>query len=292
MEVLLVPVPPLPFFRSPRDNDALAGRGGLASGARTPVTRIGSTGAREMGPGSAPDAIDSPVMLVDDGRSALTVLNEARDHADRIATNLDQLEQATTGVAGVAKLLGRLKDIAVVASSRDVEPPKRAVLQRTLDQALAEIDTLANGTLVDPNQVRSSVRTVRSTSQQGQSAAGATLTPFRQIGTAALGLDDIAVRSVDQAIAAAGALDLASERLERVSDSLKRATARLEDELAGVTSPPVTATGELALGNTTAAFGSTIGLRSDLLANPVGATRAQSSLAVARVFRLLDSASK
>ena len=225
-------------------------------------------------------------MLVDDGRSALTALNEARNQAEQIGANLDQLETATKGAASVEKLLGRIQDIVVVAAGRDVEPAQRAVLQRQLDQTLADIDALAEGTLVRPDLLRLSVRTdVRS----GQQGTDETPVPFKLIGSAALGLSDIAVRSSDQAIAAAGALDLAKSRLERTAGSLRRATARFEDDLAGLTSPPVTSTGELALGNTTAAFGSTISLRSDLLANPGDATRVQSGLDVSRVFRLLDS---
>lgn len=286
MEARLVPVPPLPFSRSPRDSDALSGRGGLTGGARTPVTRIGAaspTDATAVGP---LEASDTPAMLVDDGRSALTVLNEAREQAEQIGAKLDQLETATKGAAGVEKLLGRLQDIVVVAAGRDVEPAQRAVLQRQLDQALSDIDGLAEETLAPPDLLRSSVRTVNRSGPPGAEDAPV---PFKQIGSAALGLSDIAVRSSDQAIAAAGALDLARSRLERTTSSLRRATDRLEDDLAGLTSPPVTSTGELALGNTTAAFGSTISLRSDLLSNPGEATRAQSGLDVSRVFRLLDS---
>ena len=295
VEVLLVSVPPLPFSRSPRDNDALSGRGGLTSGARTPVTRIGATNADGTSAAGPLEATDSPAMLVDDGRAALTVLNEAREQAEQIGSSLDQLETATTGLAGVEKLLGRLRDIVVVATGRNLEPSQRAVLQRGVDQTLAEIDNLADETLLDPNLLRPGVRTASSSMQatrSGQSSIAGGPKPFRQLGTTALGLTEFAVRSSDQALAAAGALDLASSRLERTADSLRRATARFEGDLAALTSPPVTSSGEMALGNTTAAFGSTIALRSDLLASPGDAMRAQSGLDVSRVFRLLDSSSR
>ena len=95
--------------------------------------------------------------------------------------------------------------------------------------------------------------------------------------------------STDQALAASGAVELATSRLQRTAGTLSRATSRLEAELVGLTSPPMTVTGEVALGNTTAAFGSAILLRSDLLAHPGDAMRAQSGLEVSRVIRLLDS---
>jgi len=290
VEVSHVSVPPLPFFRSPRDNDALPGRDGLASGARTPVTRIGAATGNEAGPAPAGEAADAPAMLVDDGRAALTVLNEARDQAEQIGASLDQLESATTGAAGVEKLLGRLRDVVVVATGRGLEPSQRAALQRGVTQSLAEIDAIADGTLLDPDLLRAGVRTVSSGGRSGQSGASGGPKPFKQIGTVALGLSEFAVRSSDQALAASGSLELATTRLERVTSSLQRAAARFEGDLAGLTSPPVTSSGELALGNTTAAFGSTIALRSDLLANPGEAMRAQAGgLEVARVFRLLDS---
>jgi flagellin-like hook-associated protein FlgL len=297
VEASLVPVPPLPFFRSPRDDDALPSRSGLAGGSRTPVARIGAAGPGDGNMASAVESAETPALRVDDGRSSLTVLNEARDQAERIGANLEQVETATTGLAGVDRLLGRLRDMVVVAAGRGLEPPQRAVLQRGVDQTLAEIDAIANETVLDQDLLRPGLRTAfssaqaRTTTATGQAGTGGPQ-PFRQLGTAALGLTEFAVRSSDQALAAAGALDLATSRLERTASSLRRATDRFEGDLAGLTSPPVTATGELALGNTTAAFGSTIALRTDLLANPGDAMRAQSDLDVSRVFRLLDSSFK
>jgi hypothetical protein len=261
----------------------------MANGAGAPVTRIGATDAGDPGAAGVAGAADTPAMLVDDGRAALTILNEARDQAVEIGESLDQLESASTGASGVEKLLGRLRDIVVVAAGRGLEPAQRAALQRGVNQTLDEIDALAEETLLDPDLLRSGVRTVSSGVPVGQPGANGGPKPFRQIGTAALGLSELAVRSSDQALAASGSLDLATTRLERVTSSLQRAAARFEGDLAALTSPPVTSTGELALGNTTAAFGSTIALRSDLLANPGDAMRAQASLEVARVFRLLDS---
>lgn len=287
-----MPVSPLPFFRSPRDNDALPGRGGLAGGVRSPVTRIGATNPNDVSGVPSAEAPDAPAMLVEDGRVALSILNEARDQAEQIGESLNQLESAATGASGVERSLGRLRDIVVVATGRGLEPAQRAVLQRGVDQTLAEIDALAEETLLDPDLLRTGVRTVSAAKQAGQTGMSGGPRPFRQIGTAALGLSEFAVRSSDQALAAAGSLDLATSRLERVTSSLQRAAARFEGDLDGLTSPPVTSTGELALGNTTAAFGSTISLRSDLLANPAEAMRAQSGLEVSRVFRLLDSSSK
>ncbi|MGE3268433.1 MAG: hypothetical protein AB7P40_06780 [Chloroflexota bacterium] len=222
-------------------------------------------------------------MLVDDGRGALTILNEARTQAEQIGKNLEQLATASRGVSRVVNLLDQLRDVTVAAVSRELAPAQRAALQRQIDQALGEIDAVASGTLVDERELRGAVRPV----SQGDDAPQ--LVPFRAIGTSALGLTDLAVRSSDQAIAAAGAIDLATSRVRRSSDAVNRATVRLENDLAGLTGPPVTASGELSLGNSTAAFRSTILLRSDLIASPGEAMRAQADLEVSRVVRLLDT---
>jgi hypothetical protein len=285
LEASPVPVSPLPFFRSPQDNDALDGRGSLAGGAQPSAARFGTGGAVDVSVAGAPHGSDAPALLVDDGRVALTVLNETRAEAARIGASLEQLETADTAAGHVDRLLGRLRDAVTVAIRPDLEPAQRAVLQRSVDQMLGEIDGLAEGTVLERDLLRIGVRTP---SPRRDSSP----TPFRQIGTVALGLTDLAVRSSDQALAAAGALDLASARLERTSSTVRRAIARSEHDLAGLTSPPVTATGELALGNTMAAFGGTIQLRSELLANPGEAMRAQSDIEVSRVFRLLDSSER
>jgi hypothetical protein len=226
----------------------------------------------------------SPAILAEDGRAAVTVLNEARDQAAVVAAGLDQLEAAGAGLARVQQLVGRLRDVAVVAVDRGLQPADRAALQRQVDLALSEIATVADETLVDDDLA------LKGAPAPGSGASGGTqATPFRAISTGALGIAGLAVRSPDQALAAAGALDVAAVRLERRAGTLGNATARLQDALNGLVSPTTTATGERAIGSGTAALSATMLLRAQLTRNPQEAARAQGGLEVSRVAWLLDA---
>jgi hypothetical protein len=256
-------------------------------GSRGPTTRhIGN------GPGAGPDAgltdgADQPALLTDDGRGAVTILNEARNRALQVGNSLEQLAVTGAGLTRVQKLVERMRDVAVVAFDRSLEPAERARLQRQVDLALTEIDAISDDTPIDEQVLQGHVKTAGAV-QHGQTSRSRP-TPFRAIGTAALGLSDLAVRSSDQALAASGALDVATSRLQRRSESLGRATTRLEAELDGLTSPGTTATGDAALGNSTVALSSSMLLRRQLVSNPDRAVQSQAILDVARVMRLLDS---
>ncbi|MCC7368682.1 MAG: hypothetical protein IT306_09675 [Chloroflexi bacterium] len=247
------------------------------------IARIGPADDAESGLLSSIDGGGTPAMLVDDSRASIAALNEARDRAAQVGTGLEQLESAADSATTVKTLLAQLGDAVVVSTGHGMQPQERAALQRQVNELLGEIDSLADGTLFNQELLRPGIR-----SASGQTATPA---PFKQISTSALGLTELSVRSSDQAVAASGALDLAGTRLDRAADAVRRAQARLEDDLDALTSPPLTATGELALGNSTAAFGTTIQLRSDLLSSPGDALLAQSGLDVSRVFRLLDTSS-
>jgi flagellin len=227
-----------------------------------------------------PDDPLSPAILAEDGRGTVTILNEARDQATRVAGGLEQLQTAGAGLTRVQKLVGRLRDVAVVALDRGLHPADRAALQRQVDLVLTEIDTVADETMVDDGLLH----------EGASGGSGRTqLTPFRAIGTSTLGIAGLAVRSSDQALAAAGALDVATARLERSAGTLSSATSRLQDELHGLTSPMTTATGQTALGSTTAALSSTMMLRAQLAAHSQEAAQAQAGLEPSRVRWLLDS---
>jgi hypothetical protein len=223
-------------------------------------------------------------MLAEDGRSAVMILNEARDRAGRVAEGLKQLETAGAELARVQQLVARLRDVAVVALDRSIHPAERAALQRQVDLVLTDIDTVADETLVDGGLLHAEVASV--------GAGGTRPTPFGAIGTSMLGLAGLAVRSSDQALAATGALDVATTRLERSAGTLSRATARLQDVLLGLTSPMTTAICQTALGSMTAALSPTIMRRAHLASNPQEAAQAQAELDIARVKRLLDSSSR
>jgi flagellin-like hook-associated protein FlgL len=212
-------------------------------------------------------------------------LHEAREHAARIGLRIEQVQTASEGVSWVQALVAQLGDIAVVGLDRALPPSQRAALQRQVDQTLQEIDTVSGDTPVDDSMLRGRfVADVR-----GEQAA---LTPFRDISAAALGLDGLAVRSTDQALAASGALDLAATRLQRTGRLLASASDRLQDALIGLTSPTTTATGEPALGSASTALGSSMLLRNQLLGSPDQSVQAQSGLDAARVRRLLDTSSQ
>jgi hypothetical protein len=284
MEPPLVPVSPVPHSRPNRDHDALAGRGGLVGGSRGSTPRPVS-GGPESGTESSPgESGNRPAVLTDDGRTPVALLSETRDRALEVGSSLEQLASAGDGLTQVQKLVERMRDAAVVAMDRSLQPPERARLQRQIDLALSEIDIVADDTLIDEALLQD-----RLAPPGADRAGGARPTPFRAIGTAALGLSDVAVRSSEQALAASGALDVANTRLQRRSESLSRMVARLEEELDGLTNPGTTATGDVALGNGTVALSSSMLLRRQLVVNADGAVRAQAGLDVARVMRLLDS---
>jgi hypothetical protein len=214
----------------------------------------------------------------------VTVLNEARDEAGRLADALSQLDGAGTGVARVAKLLGRLRDVTVVAMDAGLQPADRATLQRQVDLVLGEIDATSEDTRLDEGLLRLSGPTVRASDQQPSDPV-----PLRAIGTAGLGLTGLAVRSSDQAVAASGALDIASARLQRSAGLIDGALVRLQDRFAALTSPVTTATGGPALMGETAALTSSMLVRRQLLANPEQAKDAQADLDVSRVRWLMGS---
>src|SRR6185295_13185515 len=99
--------------------------------------------------------------------------------------------------------------IAVVAVDRGLQPADRATLQRQVDQALGEIDTTSEQTILDEGLLRDGGPVMR----PADGDASRQRVPFRAISTAMLGLTGLAVRSSDQALAAEGALDIASARL-------------------------------------------------------------------------------
>jgi hypothetical protein len=99
----------------------------------------------------------------------------------------------------------------------------------------------------------------------------------------------LAVRSSDQALAAAGALEVANSRLERSAGTLGSATTRLQDTLNGLINPLTTATGDRAIDSSTAAISATMLLLAQLGGSPREAPQAQAGLDVSRVKWLLES---
>lgn len=225
-------------------------------------------------------------LLGDDGRRAISTLSDARDQAGRLADGLDQLEAAGDGLQQVQKLVRQLRDIAVVAVDRGLQPADRATLQRQVDQALGEIDTTSEQTTLDEGLLRDGGPVPRPADDDESRQR----VPFRAIGTAMLGLTGLAVRSSDQALAAEGALEIASTRLQRSAGALDSATVRLQDSLTGLTSPLTTATGGPALVGDTAAVTASILVRRQLLSNPERAADAQGGLEASRVSWLIESA--
>jgi flagellin-like hook-associated protein FlgL len=226
----------------------------------------------------------TPAFLADDARGVVSTLGEARDQATQIAGDLEHLDAATAGLNRVRRLLGRLRDMTVVALDASLQPPQRAALQRHVDTMLGEIDTVADDTLVDTNVLDAGTP---ATAANGSDAPQ--LTPFKAISTATLGISGLGVRSADQALAAAGALDVATSRLQRSGSSVSRAVVRLQGALDRVTNPDTTATGGPALGDETEALTASMLLRARLLGNPDQAAQSQGRLQVSRVRRLLAS---
>jgi hypothetical protein len=85
---------------------------------------------------------------------------------------------------------------------------------------------------------------------------------------------------------------VATARLERSAGTLGRATTRLQEALDGLVNPARTATGEPAIGGSTAALSVTMVLRGQLTGSPPDAVQAQPGLDPARVRWLLDPSSR
>lgn len=279
-----MPIPPLQSPRSPRDDDHLAGRRGLIGGSRGWTSpSIHSTSAADSDAAFTADPVTSSLQS-GDGRAFGAILNDVRDHAAQAAADLDLLGSAGDALARVQRLVGRLRDVAVVAMNVALQPPQRAALQKQVDLLLGEIDVASSDTEVDEDLLRGG-STVTATPA---APSERTLAPFRAIGTATLGLTDLGVRSADQALAATGALDLATTRLQRTGKQVAGATTRLQRTLEGLTSPAITVAGEPALRGGTAALTSAMLLRGHLLSNADQAIQAQADLDVRRARWLLD----
>lgn len=231
--------------------------------------------------GAFPETPRAPAVLAEDRRGVVASMQETRDRASQLGERLELLEAAGAGLTRVQILVGRLRDAAVVAVDHGLQPADRATLQRQVDVMLTEIDTIADSTPVDEGRLRTGTSTGASNE--------ARLTPFRALSTGALGIVGLAVRSSDQALAAAGALDVASARLERSVGALGSATARLQDTMDGLVNPATTGASETPITSLRAALSATTVLRSQLLAHPQEAARAQASLDGSRVRWLLDS---
>lgn len=213
--------------------------------------------------------------------SATLALREVRDEASVLARSAEQLTAAGAAVNRVQRLVERLRDAAVVGLDRGIHPRDRAALQKQVDLSLREIDHTAEETLLN------------STLLNGRApgslpdAVPLTPVPFRAIGTGALGLHGLAVRSADQALAASGVLDVAARRLERLSATVTSATARYSEAFSSVMDPAASVTGKQAIPNPTAALNAVLGLRARLVSSPHAAASAQGDLQPVRVARLL-----
>jgi len=248
------------------------------------VASFVGTGDDAAGPEPARTDIASPALVADEGRGPVGLLRDTREQAARIVAQIEQAEAASGGLTRAQGLVASLSDMAVVGLDRGLPPAQRAALQQQADRTLEEIDTLAADTLVDDSMLRG-----RFTPDATGDGPG--LAPFRAIGTAALGLDGLALRSSDQALAASSALGLATTRLQRHARLLSSATDRLHDELISLTSPTTTVMGEPALGSASTALGSSMLLRNQMLGSPDVSAQTQSGLDAARVSRLLDTSS-
>jgi len=133
-----------------------------------------------------PETPISPAILAEDGRGPVTTLNEARDRAGQVAGSLELLATAGDGVTRVQKLVGRLRDVAVVATDRSLQPADRATLQRQVDLALSEIDTVSEQTTIEDGLLRPG---------PADGTRATRPVPFRAIGTPTLGIAGLAVRS-------------------------------------------------------------------------------------------------
>jgi flagellin-like hook-associated protein FlgL len=231
-----------------------------------------------------------PALLADDGHGYAAILGDTREQAVLIAGDITQLEWAGDGLSQVQRLVGRLRDVTVVATDVTLQPAQRAALQRQVDLTLGDIDTIANGTLLDEALLRGGRSTSVADGMSGPDGGSRPApTPWRAIGTAKLGLAELAVRSADQAVVATEALDMATSRLHRSGRALNNATARLKADLKQLTNPTTTVAGEPALDGETSAFSTMVMLRGALLTNQGQAVQAQTELEAPRVRWLLDS---
>jgi flagellin-like hook-associated protein FlgL len=233
-------------------------------------------------PGPLPGALP-PALLADGSPGYAAILGDARERAALIAGDLDQLDAADDGLTRVQRLVGRLRDAAVVGTDGTLQPVQRAALQRQVDLTLGDIDAAANGTRFDESLLRGGQTTVNPDGTLSSQPA-----PYRTIGTAKLGISGLAVRSADQAAAATEALDLATWRLQRQGRLIGAATNRLQGALQGLTNPSTTVDGTPALDGETAAFSAMVALRGQLLGSQAQAVQAQADLDVPRVRWLLD----
>jgi hypothetical protein len=253
---------------------------GGSRGWTAPSLSSGPSAGREpvLVPGALP-----PALLADDSPGYAAILGDAREQAALIVGDLDQLDAAADGLTRVQRLVGRLRDAAVVGTDGTLQPVQRAALQRQVDLTLGDIDTAANGTQFDESLLRGAQTTLN---PDGTPAGQPT--PYRAIGTAKLGISGLAVRSADQAAAGMEALDLATWRLQRQGRLIGAATARLQESLQQLTNPPTTVDGAPALDGETSAFSSMVVLRGHMLGSQGQAVRAQADLDVPRVRWLLD----
>jgi hypothetical protein len=234
-----------------------------------------------------PNDVLSPAVLAEDGRTPISRLHDARDQAARSGGSLEQIAGASDGVARVQVLVGQLRDVAVISLDWALGAADRATLQRQVDRTLAEIDSVAERTLVDDRLLYPST-TAGATGETEHREPS----PFRALGPATLGIAGLAVRSADQAFAASGALDVAAARLERTASTLSATAARLQGMLDGLTRPTTTATGDPAIGSSAAALNATVAINAQILGSPQEAIEAQGVPDVDRVKWLLDSPSR
>jgi hypothetical protein len=278
-----VSIPSLPSRPSPQVDPVTGRRDGVNGASGSGASAIKSD-ADVAFAAAFPNDVLSPAVLAEDGRTPVSLLHDARDQAARIGGSLEQIAGASDGVAQVQMLVGQLRDVAVVSLDWALAPADRAMLQRQVDRALAEIDAVAERTLLDDRLL------YRGTTALGTEEREPP--PFRVLGTATLGIAGLAVRSTDQAFAASGALDVAAARLERTASTLTGAATRLQGMLNGLTRPTTTATGDLAIGSSAGALNATVAINAQILSSPQEAIEAQGLPDVDRVKWLLDPPSR
>ena len=275
-------VPPL--RRLPRDADSLTGRGEQPRNTSDVASRASRPGG---GAGVDLTSVDSPAARrstsVDwDSRTAGAALRQAWADAERAADNLDQVAGARKALGNVQKLVEQLRDVSVVGLSRSLAPSERVTLQRQVDQTLGEIDSLAASTPLNARSMGlTSVATSWSTSARGPAG-------FPAIGSAALGITELDVRSPDESLGTMRLLDRALTRLGATAISLDGATARFERQLAQITCPSRTASGDPSLANSTAALTSAVRTAEQLRARPDDARSAQGLPPSGQIRSLLE----
>jgi hypothetical protein len=218
-------------------------------------------------------------------------LRQARDAAEQVAGHLEQLIGAHKSLGSVQKLVEQLRDVAVVGLDRSLAPTGRVTLQRQVDLSLADIDSLASSTPLDARATSLPTvapATVLPTAALASGPADARpAASFTAIGTSALGIADLGVRSPDEAFGTMRLLDRALTRLDATAASVAGAMARLAYELDQLTSPAQTASGEPALASPTAALTSAVLTNQQLRSHPEDAAAAQSAPSVSQSHSLL-----